>query len=156
MPTFIKAGLWKKAKKALEGELNLTSLIQSLTPPPPPPPPEPTYKVYTAKISQTGTNAPVVDAVYENTLGGDVFFGYIITGEYAIESDNLFTGAGRAGDEDKVFVSISQGRNVAPLASFGISLLNDSNLILHSYNSTNGNPTNGILSGIYLEIRVYN
>ena len=146
----------KKQSQFIVDLYNKFKKLSALIPSSPPPPPEPTYKVYTARISQTGANAPVVDAVYENTLGGDVFFGYIITGEYAIESDNLFTGAGRAGDEDKVFVSISQGRNVAPLASFGISLLNDSNLILHSYNSTNGNPTNGILSGIYLEIRVYN
>jgi hypothetical protein len=33
MPTFIKAGLWKKAKKSLDGELELERLIRQSTPP---------------------------------------------------------------------------------------------------------------------------
>lgn len=39
------------------------------------------YKVYTALLTQTGTNAPVA-TVLENTLGGDIIWSYSNVGEY--------------------------------------------------------------------------
>ena len=57
---------------------------------------EPPYKVYTALLNQTGTNAPVV-TVLENTLGYDIVWsrvnagGYTATAtEFAIEDVNKF------------------------------------------------------------------
>lgn len=48
------------------------------------------YKVYTALLTQTGTDAPVA-TVLENTLGGAVTYGYSATGIYTINSSGLFT-----------------------------------------------------------------
>ena len=53
-------------------------------------PQEPTYKVYTALLSQSGTNAPVA-TVLENTLGDIVTFTYKDVGTYNIISNGLFT-----------------------------------------------------------------
>ncbi len=39
------------------------------------------YKVYTALLTQSGTDAPVA-TVLENTLGGDVVWSYVNVGEY--------------------------------------------------------------------------
>ncbi len=47
------------------------------------------YKVYSALISQTGTNAPVAD-VLENTIGF-IGFNYLSVGNYSITSNNAFT-----------------------------------------------------------------
>jgi hypothetical protein len=49
-----------------------------------------TYKVYTALLTQTGTDAPVA-TVLENTLGGDVNFTRTDVGNYLITSNELFT-----------------------------------------------------------------
>ena len=47
------------------------------------------YKVYTALLTQTGTNAPVA-TVLENTLGGDITFTYNSDGNFNMLSDGLF------------------------------------------------------------------
>jgi hypothetical protein len=44
-------------------------------------PQEPKYKVYTALLTQSGTDAPVA-TVLENTLGGDVVWSYEDVGNY--------------------------------------------------------------------------
>jgi hypothetical protein len=49
-------------------------------------PQEPKYKVYTALLNQTGTNAPVA-TVLENTLG-DITFTRISQGDYVIKIEN--------------------------------------------------------------------
>jgi hypothetical protein len=48
----------------------------------------PPYKVYSALISQSGTDAPTA-IVLENTIG-TITFGYTSAGFYTIISDNLF------------------------------------------------------------------
>ena len=48
------------------------------------------YKVYTALLSQSGTNAPVA-TVLENTLGGDVVWSREDAGIYIANSNSLFT-----------------------------------------------------------------
>jgi hypothetical protein len=48
------------------------------------------YKVYSALISQTGTNPPVAD-VLENTMNGFIGFNYLSVGTYSITSNNEFT-----------------------------------------------------------------
>ena len=77
MPTFIKTGFWEKLSKAPKEYLNLDNLIQSIggggTP----------YKKYVAFLSQESINPPVA-TVLENTLGGDVTFTYVSTGEYLV------------------------------------------------------------------------
>jgi hypothetical protein len=46
------------------------------------------YKIYTALLTQSGTNAPVA-IVLENTLGGDITWEYDGVGEYSISNLNL-------------------------------------------------------------------
>ena len=47
----------------------------------------PKYKVYTALLSQTGTNPPVA-TVLENTLDADITYQYSAPGSYAIVTPN--------------------------------------------------------------------
>ena len=48
------------------------------------------YKVYTALLTQTGTDAPVA-TVLENTLGGDIVWSYYAEGVYNGELLGAFT-----------------------------------------------------------------
>ena len=48
------------------------------------------YKVYTALLTQTGTDAPVA-TVLENTLGGTVVWTYSNVGEYTATLSSAFT-----------------------------------------------------------------
>ena len=48
------------------------------------------YKVYTALLTQSGTDAPVA-TVLQNTLGGEVVWNYEGVGNYSAISTNLFT-----------------------------------------------------------------
>jgi len=49
-----------------------------------------TYQVYTALLTQTGTDAPVA-TVLENTLGGTVVWTYNDEGNYTATATGLFT-----------------------------------------------------------------
>ena len=80
MSTFIKAGFWEKLCKPCKGYkgwLNLDEFVQSFIPPTP----TPTYKVYTALFTQSGTNEPVVTIV-SNTLGLNITWVRSTTGQY--------------------------------------------------------------------------
>jgi len=48
------------------------------------------YKVYSAILSQTGTNPPTA-TVLENTMSGFIGFNYLSVGNYSITSNNEFT-----------------------------------------------------------------
>lgn len=61
------------------------------------------YKVYTALMSQSGTNAPTVN-ILENTLGGDIVWTYSGVGSY----QGTLTGAFPSG---KVFFYIASDAN---------------------------------------------
>lgn len=58
MPTFIKTGFWEKTKKGYREWLNLDQFVESKIP-------APTYKVFTALLTQTGGNGELY--VYEGT-----------------------------------------------------------------------------------------
>jgi hypothetical protein len=145
MPTFIKTGFWEKTRKGYKEWLNLDELIESKIPtttsttttlaP---------YQVYTALISQTGTNAPTV-IVLENTIG-NIVWTRTTTGNYSgtlvgafpedktgflIAKEDIYIVLFQRGDDD--FVSIS---SVAPFAPFA--------------------NADGRLTKAMIEIRVYN
>lgn len=115
--------------------------------------PTPAYKVYTALVTQTGTNAPVA-TVLENTIG-NIWFTYDGVGSYRINSNSLFTA-----NKTATFISSLDGGSGSgggsPLGG-GTSIV-----VLDSYNlnffviDTVGNATNSFLSGYPIEIRVYN
>jgi hypothetical protein len=120
----------------IEGTIALTSDI-----------PTPSYKVYTALLTQTGTSAPVA-IVLENTLGVALTWIYGTTGTY---QTNLVLG----NDGSKIYYNIAtKGSSthefrISPAQSAG-----DFGIGLQTFNS--GVNTNGLMTQVPIEIRVYN
>ncbi len=106
-----------------------------------------TYLVYTALLTQSGTDAPVA-TVLENTLGGMVVWTRTDVGFYLGTLAGVFT-------SNKVWAAVSQ-RNDA-------SELNLSNAAAYSYNAntitvttaTDGSYVDDVLFNNSIEIRVY-
>jgi hypothetical protein len=107
-------------------------------------PQEPKYKVYTALLTQSGTDAPVA-TVLENTLG-NITFSYNSDGNFNINSSSLFT-------INKTYVSISSNDELAIVFRY---FQEDENII----NIASGNSDTSIFSNYFnntpIEIRVYN
>lgn len=104
------------------------------------------YKVYTAWITQTGTNAPTA-TVLENTLGQEIIWSYNGTGSF---TTNDIIG----GTSENLWVTISKksgGKDVeAEEHNTG-----GASAIYLSQTSFLGGAANGIEKG-YIEIRLYN
>ena len=101
------------------------------------------YRVYTALLTQTGTNAPVA-TVLENTLGGTVVWSRTGTGVYR----GILTGAFTS---DKTFQVIgASNTSFILLSTSGIS-----EVVINTYKSS-GTTSDGFLSKASYEIRVYN
>lgn len=113
---------------------------------------EPPYKVYTALLTQSGTDAPVA-TVLENTLGTTVAWGYNNAGVYiatlglpllTVDNHTVIQGAG----------------NQSSLVSVWSYFQNNSQLIFETYDLGNINTTialsDGLLINQFIEIRVYN
>jgi hypothetical protein len=98
--------------------------------------------VYTAILTQTGTNAPTA-VVLENTLGGPITFGYIGVGTYSTNSTSLFTSSKTS--------AILGGLGAY---SSGSIIVNNSTIYLTT--AIGGVYANGGLIDTFLEIRVYN
>jgi hypothetical protein len=101
------------------------------------------YKVYTALLTQTGTNAPVA-TVLENTLGEEVVWTYEGDGGYATD-DLTF-------DETKtaVFITPSTDFTDTPVFAIGYSV---GRIIIYTVN--NGVYSDEMLKNTPIEIRVY-
>lgn len=87
MATFIKAGFWEKLCKPCKGYkgwLNLDEFVKENSG-------GPSYKVYTALLTQQGTNPPTAQ-VLENTLNANISFSYVAKGSYTINIDTVFPG----------------------------------------------------------------
>jgi hypothetical protein len=116
--------------------------------------PQPSYKVYTALLTQTGTSAPTT-IVLENTLGYDITWGYSNIGVYtAIGLPNTF--------EDGKFAFIQGAGNSSSLVSLWAynNSIDFSQMILECYDLGNVaisfQTKNDILINQFIEIRVYN
>ena len=111
--------------------------------------PEPTYKVYTALLTQSGTNAPVA-TVLENTLGGDIVWSYYTVGIYNGELLGAFTinktdisfGAYKSSGQtgDKIDIYDDEGESEDSIK-----------IIQQTYDSNSVD----VFSNIRIEIRVY-
>ena len=99
----------------------------------------PPYKVYSALVSQSGTDAPTA-IVLENTIGA-ITFTYNNTGQYNILSSGLFT-------TDKTWTNPAYNDNVP----FEMSILRSNANTLY-FNVASGNDS---LYKTSIEIRVYN
>ena len=99
------------------------------------------YLVYTALLSQSGTDAPVA-TVLENTLGGTVVWGYASAGNYTATLANAFTA-----NKTAVFLSGNGG-------VIGSNIESASQITIYSYND-GGNPEDEYIQTAPIEIRVY-
>jgi hypothetical protein len=108
------------------------------------------YKVYTALLTQSGTEAPVA-TVLENTLGGEVVWSYVGVGDYRGTLSNTFT-------ENKTYPIGSFNENYDPFsqAMLACFLRLNSNQVLIQTAVSNGDSSNNLLSQTPIEIRVYN
>lgn len=102
------------------------------------------YKVYTALLSQSGTNAPVA-TILENTLGGTVVLSYSGVGSYVATLTGVFI-------LNKTWCSITSTASADVTVTAGRS--SDNTVNINSFLS--GTLTNSIMSPTCLEIRVYN
>ena len=109
---------------------------------------EPPYKVYTALLTQTGTNAPTA-TVLENTLGGTIVWSRNGLGAYSGTLSGVFT-------TNKTYVSVEIGEL---LTGYGdnVTIYKQStiNEVALTTIKTNTN-SDGVLKNSPLEIRVYN
>jgi len=103
-----------------------------------------TYKVYTALMTQTGTDAPTA-TVLENTLGGTVVWAYVSQGSYTATLTGAFTLNktvifNNATIGDTILTTVRNNTNAISVVSRGIT----------------GATLNGALQNTSIEIRVYN
>ena len=97
------------------------------------------YKVYTALLTQTGTNAPVA-TVLENTLGGTVTWSRTVPGGYFATLSDAFT-------TDKTTVLITNGSTNGNYIHGAAVSTTNVNIIA---------PNDGQIDRATVEIRVYN
>lgn len=103
------------------------------------------YKVYTALLTQTGTNAPTA-VVLENTLG-TISFAYSAVGGYNITSSSLFT-------LNKTFFIITNNSSLEYALIYTYS--NASTLSITISDILTATGLNDLLLNTPIEIRVYN
>ena len=129
----------KRDDEYLAGAITVEDFAASIVTPP-------AYKVYTALLTQTGTDAPVA-TVLENTIG-NITFGYTAPGNYTINSSGLF-------ELNKTFILNQAYSGYDGSISIVTTYLNSSQIILGSLNL--GTPSNGLIfTPTSIEIRVYN
>lgn len=102
------------------------------------------YKVYSALLTQTSTNAPVA-IILENTLGGTVVWDYIGVGQYTGTLAGAFI-------SNKTWLNIS----VSNVGIFMSMYYNNVNSVFIQTQDIGTNDTNGLLNNTAIEIRVYN
>ena len=105
------------------------------------------YKVYTALLTQSGTDAPVA-TVLENTLGGDIVWTYAEIGVYIGTLPNAFT-------ENKTWFNVIYNSNSVSTNETVAIYWNNVNEI-HVQTGIGTVYTDGRLYLNSIEIRVYN
>lgn len=110
----------------------------------------PSYKVYTALLTQEGTNAPVA-TVLQNTLGGVVVWTRDSQGIYYGTLSGAFT-------VGKTFIPTTYFKQKQYQSPGWTYYINDVNSILiqSSQGDVAGNFVDGIIDSAPIEIRVYN
>lgn len=101
------------------------------------------YLVYTALLTQVGTNAPTA-IVLQNTLGGTLVWSYISTGRYNVTLTNVFTN-----NKTAVFFGPILANDVEYTRDFS------STSVVRINTADGGVLTNELLDNTEFEIRVY-
>jgi len=121
--------------------LSLSSGVLSATP---------TYKVYTATITQTGTSAPVA-TVLENTLGGTVVWSRVGSNNYVATLSGAFT-TGKTFTAITPFMNYIDGFFVIPT----LTLVGANSIQLKGVTTDGSDMVDGTMDvPVSLEIRVY-
>lgn len=108
------------------------------------------YKVYSALLTQAGTDAPVA-IVLENTLGVTFTWNYIATGNYSIDADS---GTPFTADKTTVIVGSTPDSGSPGIGTFGTRT--DTQIQIWTRISGNGLARNNdYLHQTFFEIRVY-
>jgi hypothetical protein len=109
-----------------------------------------TYKVYTALLTQSGTDAPIA-TVLENTLGGDVTWTREVAGVYVGSSIGLFTL-----DKTALFIQkdVSLSKILVSPKDNSIVKIDEDTINIYTYDEDN--IIDGVLNNTTIEIRVYN
>lgn len=108
------------------------------------------YKVYTALLTQTGTNAPVA-TVIENTLGATITYERAYAGAYLLRSSNTSLFA-----EIKTVVFVNNSAESGNYwGSVIYSMEDPSYVVFNTFNTSNINADN-VMKRASIEIRVYN
>jgi hypothetical protein len=104
------------------------------------------YKIYAAKLTQTGTNDPTA-VVLQDTLGDVVLYQRTTTGRYLIQS-NAFT------NDKTVIIGTQIDYNINTI---GFSLMNTPTGVQIFMGTVNAisNYADDLLNGDFIEIRVY-
>ena len=107
------------------------------------------YKVYTALLSQTGTNAPVA-TVLENTLGGTVVWSYVDIGTFSGITTGKFL-------NNKTYLYINSASETGNMLDglAGVSQISEDEINVITV-SSGADVSNDILNQASIEIRVYN
>ena len=108
------------------------------------------YKVYTALLSQTGTNAPVA-TVLENTLGGTVIWSRVSTGTYVGTLAGVFA-------VNKTICFHQRSSDLASSSAFDYSMSSaqGSTNTVDLKSTLAGGLADGLIIRSSVEIRVYN
>jgi len=102
------------------------------------------YKSYVATITQTGTNAPVAVILHNDFIPAPIW-NYGSAGVYSLQLSGAWV-------NNKTALYIS---TTSQFSDFSISKI-DSNFISVGSTNSAGVPTNGMLNGNTVEVRVYN
>lgn len=106
------------------------------------------YKVYTALLTQSGTDAPVA-TVLENTLGGDVVWSYENVGVYNGTLVGAFT-------ENKTYTTITMDNNYDSVYKTIYASSEDAVQVQTYDDLTAGTPADTQLYFTSIEIKTYN
>ena len=106
------------------------------------------YKVYTALLTQSGTNAPVA-TVLENTLGGDIVWSYDFAGAYIGTLNGAFIE-----NKTKLEIGLVSDGDYATLSFGNFYRINSDSIGLNTLNSIT--LFDQMLNNTPIEIRVYN
>ena len=105
------------------------------------------YKIYTALISQSDFNDPIV-IILENTIG-DINWSFDANGSYFGTLTGAFT-------EYKSFSIITTNTNSSDAVVFSTQFISVDTICINTYNITTSSYQNGLLLNTPIEIRVYN
>ena len=110
----------------------------------------PSYKVYTALLTQTGADAPI-PTILQNTLGADITWSYAGQGTYNGTLSGVFI-------EDKTFLTINKTRQGGRQFSLYRNDDNEIEVVTEIFDGLTPifTATDDILVKTSIEIRVYN